>query len=61
MKIHLDKEKSLKHRQVLAEDSTDETRKDIVLQTDASSLLQIIEQLEAAKTAISGRKVASSS
>lgn len=59
MKIHMDKEKSLKHRLVLSE--ADETGKDLVVQTDANSLLQIIDQLETAKTATSGRKVTNNS
>lgn len=58
LKIHLDHEKSLSHRQILKEFRGEETKKELVVQTDANSLVHIIDQLETAKTSVNVRKAA---
>lgn len=56
LKFHLDRENSLNHRQILADDTQEESRKELVVQSNANNLLHIIDQLESARTAVSLRK-----
>jgi hypothetical protein len=49
IKLHLDREQSLYHRRILSE--ADDRKEELVLQTDPNNLLNIIDQLEAAKAA----------
>lgn len=54
----MDREMSLKHRQILSNATDEKSKKQLVLQTDVNSLVHIIEQLESAKSAISVKKAA---
>jgi hypothetical protein len=56
VRFHLDKEKSLKHRLTLSETYRDDSKKEVVVMTDANNLAHIIDQLEQAKTAVNARR-----
>lgn len=58
MKIHLDRETSLKHRTTLPESSPESSKKELVMETDANSLVHIIDQLESARSAINIKRAA---
>lgn len=57
----MDREISLKHRQIISNATDEKSNKQLVLQTDINSLVHIIAQLESAKSAIRVKKATISS